>query len=344
VTISTRRLILTRSIPFICVHLWLACFSFAAQAAEPSPHAIDLPKWFSLSLLDFREDVKEAAAQGKRVAVYFGQDGCPYCKRLMDANFSQRDIVEATRKRFNVVALNLWGDRETKWIDGEARTEKALGAMLRVQFTPTLLFLDESGEVVMRLNGYQPPARFRAALEHASAAKPGGESFAEYLQRKPVKEASLSPAEAGLLRDPPLRVWRRREVPTLFVFESRDCEPCAELHAALRSPEVRALAKSLDAARIDAFGARAVTLASGTTLTEAQFARSLGIAFTPALVFLGDEGREVFRVEGYLRPFHLASALDYVASGDYKREPSFQRFIQARAERERAAGRRVELW
>lgn len=322
----------------------MICFCVAASAAEPSPQAIEVPKWFAASFLDFRDDVKEAAAQGRRVMVYFGQDGCPYCKRLMEANFSQRDIVDMTRKRFNLVALNLWGDRETKWLDGRPRTEKELGAFLRVQFTPTLLFLDEGGEVVLRLNGYQPPARLRAALEHASSAKPGGESFADFLRRKPVKEASRTPAEPGLLREPPLRVWRRREAPTLFVFESRDCEPCGELHEAMRVPEIRALAKRLDAARIDAFGARPVTLASGTTITEAEFARSLGITFTPALVFLGDEGREVFRAEGYLRAFHLASVLDYVASGDYRREPSFQRFIQARAERERAAGRTVELW
>jgi hypothetical protein len=33
-----------------------------------------------------------------------------------------------------------------------------------------------------------------------------------------------------------------------------------------------------------------------------------------------------------------------VASGAYRSEPSFQRYIQARAERKRAAGERVELW
>jgi hypothetical protein len=52
----------------------------------------------------------------------------------------------------------------------------------------------------------------------------------------------------------------------------------------------------------------------------------------------------VFRTEAYLRPFHLAAALDYVASRGYAREPSFQRFIQARAERMRSRGERVELW
>jgi hypothetical protein len=58
--------------------------------------------------------------------------------------------------------------------------------------------------------------------------------------------------------------------------------------------------------------------------------------------FAGDT--EVFRTEAYLRPFHLAAAFDYVASGAYAREPSFQRFVQARAERMRSRGERVDLW
>jgi thioredoxin-related protein len=61
-------------------------------------------------------------------------------------------------------------------------------------------------------------------------------------------------------------------------------------------------------------------------------------------VFFDSNGREAFRVETYLRPFHLASSLEYVASGAYRSEPSFQRFVQARAERIRAAGGRADLW
>lgn len=52
---------------------------------------------------------------------------------------------------------------------------------------------------------------------------------------------------------------------------------------------------------------------------------------------------EVFRVEGYLRPFHLASSLAYVASGAYRDQPEFQRFIETRAAALRAKGEPVEL-
>ena len=61
------------------------------------------PAWFSESLLELREDVADAAAQGKRVMLYFGQDGCPYCKRLMEVNFRQagdrREGAEAAWSR-----------------------------------------------------------------------------------------------------------------------------------------------------------------------------------------------------------------------------------------------------
>ncbi|HET9651797.1 MAG TPA: hypothetical protein VFP36_06385, partial [Usitatibacter sp.] len=95
---------------------------------------------------------------------------------------------------------------------------------------------------------------------------------------------------------------------------------------------------------VDAQGDAAVTTAEGKSVTERQFARAMQVAYTPTLVFLGRDGREVFRVDAYLRPFHLASTLEYVASGAYRDEPDFQRFVQQRADRLRAQGRRVDVW
>ena len=68
------------------------------------------------------------------------------------------------------------------------------------------------------------------------------------------------------------------------------------------------------------------------------------MAYAPTIVFFDTAGIEVFRIDAYLRPFHLASALDYVASQAYLTQPSFQRFIQARADRIRKAGGTIELW
>ena len=52
------------------VFLALMLASTPVMAQEP-------PAWFGDSLLELREDVAEAAKHGKRVMLYFGQDGCP---------------------------------------------------------------------------------------------------------------------------------------------------------------------------------------------------------------------------------------------------------------------------
>ena len=68
------------------------------RAQVASPHAIDIPPWFTESFLDFKDEAATAAREGKRLLVYFGQDGCPYCRELMVNNFSQPALVEKTRK------------------------------------------------------------------------------------------------------------------------------------------------------------------------------------------------------------------------------------------------------
>ena len=305
----------------------LAAFAAPARAQAPSPHAIEVPPWFTETLLELREDVREAAMQGKRVILYFGQDGCPYCTALIRDNFSQRAIAEKTQRHFVAIALNLWGDREVAWIDGRRMSEKALARELRVQFTPTLLFLDEKGAIALRLNGYLPPHRFDAALDYAAGLAGKGLRYEEYVRTAIRESASPTLHDQPFFAAPPVVLSGAK--PVLLLFETPYCAGCDELHRdALRRPEVRRL--------IDRFTVYRLTL-------SAPQARDLRVAYTPAVVLL-DRGKEVFRIDSYVRPFHLAGALDYVASGAYRKEPSFQRFLQARAERLRGPGKGVDLW
>ena len=143
--------------------LLAACGTALAQT--PSPHAIDIPRWFATTFLDFREDVGEAAHEGKRLLVYFGQDGCPYCTKLMTVNFSQQAIVDKTRRHFVATAINIFGDREVTWTDGKTMSEKELTALLKVRWTPTLVFFDEKGAIALQVSGYQSPEEFNRVLD-----------------------------------------------------------------------------------------------------------------------------------------------------------------------------------
>jgi thioredoxin-related protein len=337
---------LFRAALFACLALGaLACG--AARAQDVAPHAIKIPPWFTQTFLDFREDVADAARQGKRLLVYFGQDGCPYCKLLMETTFAETRIAEKAKRHFLAVEINLWGDREVTWVDGRRMTEKELGRALKVQFTPTVLMFDEKGNVVARLNGYFPANRLEAALDFVAQKMEAKQSFAAYLQSAVKEDAAPTLADHPLFIKPPydLAAARRGGKPLLVIFERPRCASCDELHRdGLRRPEVERLLRRFTVARLDASAATAVTTPDGRATDSRTWARALGLPYVPALVFFDAKGVEVFRVEAYVRPFHLASALDYVASGAYREQPSFQRFIQARAEKMREHGERVELW
>ena len=300
----------------------LALAAAPATAQVASPHAIEIPKWFSESFLDLPEDVRDAAKEGKRLMLYFGQDGCPYCKALMKVNFGDPAIEAFTRKHFIAVALNIWGDREVKWLDGRAMPEKELARVLRVQATPTLLFLDEKGELVLRLNGWHPPERFRLALDFARLPKAGRPAYADYIAGRTgaprlKAEEDIAPALA-------------KGKPLLVIVTRAGCKECEELEReGLKRPEIVRTLQDFTVVRRDPSGA---------------WAAAQNITYTPSLVFLDTGGKEAFRVEGYVRPFHLAASIDYVRSGDYRSEPAYQRWLQAHADRMRAQGKSVDLW
>jgi thioredoxin-related protein len=332
--------------------LWLSMLLLIGStciAAVPAPNssAIEIPDWFKPSFLDFGQDIAEATKHRKRLMVYFGQDGCPYCRELMRVNFRQKDIVDETRKNFDALAINIWGDREVVWLDRRHYTEKSFAAFLKIQFTPTILFFDEHGTVVLRLNGYYPPHKFAAALQYASGGTQTHSTFAEYLAQSAREPASATLHDEPFLRRAPYDFSGRRKgaKPLAVLFEQKGCGGCDELHrTGFKDPRVSGLLEKFDIVQLELFGQAPIVTPPARRATEAEWARQLNVAYTPSIVFFDRDGEEIFRVEGYLRPFHLAASFDYVASGSYRKEPSFQRYIQARAKRIREQGGRVELW
>ena len=324
----------------------LVLLALPARAQDAAPHAIDIPPWFSETFLDVREDALEAAREGKRLMIYFGQDGCPYCTALMQTNFTQPGIVAKTRKHFTAIALNIWGDREVTWTDGRAMTEKDFARVLRVQFTPTLLFLDEKGGVVLRLNGYYPPHRLEPALDYVAGRMETKLQFADYMKRFPREPAAANLHDQPFFGKPPHDLRRKRGAkPLAVIFETPYCSGCDELHKeGFARAEVKAELAGFDIVRFSLFETTTVTAPDGKAMPADRWARSLKIAYTPSIVFFGTDGREAFRSEAYMRPFHLAGSFAYVSSGAYRSEPSFQRFLQARAERARQRGQAVDLW
>lgn len=324
----------------------LAALGALAQAPSQAARSTEPPAWFAQSFLDFREDIRDAARQGRRVLVYFGQDGCPYCAEMMRTSFTQAPIVEKTRRSFTAIEINIWGDREVTWTDGRVRSEKDFARFLQVQFTPTVLLLDEAGRVVARLNGYYPPHRFEAAIDYAAGKLERKLPFDRYMRTAVKESASATLQDEPFFLKPSQPLMRKAGGrPLAVLFETPFCSGCDELHRdAFRRPEVLRELQRFDVARRELGAPGGLTTPDGRRTTAARWEREMKIGYTPTLVLFDERGREAFRIEAYLRSFHLASALDYVASGAYAKEPSFQRFIQSRAENLRARGDKVDIW
>ncbi len=315
----------------------------AEGMVNPGYH--EKPDWFANSFLDIREDIAEAEDAGKRVLLYFYQDGCPYCKKLLETNFSLADTVQRTRDNFNVIAINMWGDREVTDLSGELTTEKEFSRGLRVMFTPTMLFMDEQGKVTLRLNGYYPPHKFNAALDYASEHSGSDPSFREYLA-----QVAPAPSTGKLHSDPSFMPGgsdlsnRFSGRPLLVMFEQKDCAPCDELHLdILQRPESREQLKRFDVVLVDMWSGEELGRPDGSYGSVADWARKLDIKYAPSLVFFDEDNVEVFRTEAYLKAFHTQSAMDYVASKAYQEQPEFQRYIASRAEALEAQGIHIDL-
>jgi len=176
----------------------LAKENYAIPMVEANEDGLHVQPWFHESFLDIREDMAEAAAAGKQVAILWEQKGCPYCRETHRVNLRIPEVIDYIKKNFVVIQLNLWGDREVTDVDGIVTTEKKLARKHRVQFTPTIQFMPKTlakGNIksghnieVWRLMGYWKPFHFKNSFVYVNEEGYKTEpNFQRWLQALAVK-------------------------------------------------------------------------------------------------------------------------------------------------------------
>lgn len=306
----------------------------------------EIPRWFKESFLEFEEDVAEAAAQNKRVMIYFHQEGCPYCARLVDENFADPMIEAYVRKHFDGISINMWGDREIVTVGGKSFTEKTFSEALKVQYTPTMLFLNEEGKVILRLNGYYPPDKFRKALQYVAEKRESRQSYNDFmLASAEPKSGKLIDEDFYLSETDFQSLVGREDKPLAIYFESASCDECQTLHQqVLNDAPTRQLIEEMNNVQVDVRGDQMIVTPDGQSLSQGEYARQLNIGYAPSVVLFDKQGKEVHRIEGFLKTFHFQSSLAYVLEQAYLEQPSFQRYIAARGEKLREQGYDTDIW
>jgi len=297
-----------------------------------NPGYVEKPAWFKLSLMELSDDVLEANEAGKRVILYFYQDGCPYCQKLIEDNFGREDIVKKVKNKFDVIAINMWGDKELIDLQGKETIEKDFAYDMKVMYTPTMLFLDEKGKIALRVNGYYYPDKFKAALDYVSEGMESKTGFLSYYKETRAKKVSGSLHIDPAYLQPPYNLkqtLKTNQRPLLVMFEEPDCKLCDELHLdVLKKPETQEAIKDFDVVLLNQYSKGFLVTPDGKAKRISDWAKELNIQFSPSLLFFDSLGVEVFRTEAYLRTFHISGAMTYVSSGQYKAQKSFQRYLQ----------------
>lgn len=344
----------TMSLKFLSALLFINVFAMlysqqlnASSEGKLSPGMVnpgyhEKPAWFKVSFLDLFEDISDAADNNKRLMVYYYQDGCPYCEIMLEDNFGQRDIADKTQKYFDVVAINLWGDQVVV-VGDKNYTEKDFAAALKVQYTPTLLFFNEDNKIIFRANGYYPPGKFSALLDYIGKKQETKISYQDFMAK-----ASMQASTGRLHNDINTVVsatdLSKQSKPLLVMFEQKKCTTCDELHLdILKRKESLTLLSKFNVVVLDMWSDDNIITADGKKTKIRDWAKQLDVKYAPSLLFFNKQGQEVFRADGYLKAFHVQTAMDYVASGAYKTQTNFQRYVDERADHLRDQGIEVNL-
>ncbi|MBX3667411.1 MAG: thioredoxin family protein [Rhodocyclaceae bacterium] len=140
--------------------------------------------FFDPNLGDLQGDLQAARSQGKMgMLIMFEMDECPYCRRMKETVFPRPDVQTFFRQHFVIIAVDVLGDVKMRDPAGHELREKDFARSMGATATPTFVFFDLDGRVLVRHVGATRDAKSFLRLGHyvvEGAYK--NKSFAEYLR------------------------------------------------------------------------------------------------------------------------------------------------------------------
>jgi thioredoxin-related protein len=164
--------------------------------AEPelAENGLYTQPWFLESFLELADDLEEANAGGKRLALMWEQEGCPYCRETHLVTLRIPEIRDYIRANFEIVQLDIHGSRQVVDFDGTAMEERQLARRHAARFTPTIQFFPETlAEIagrtgmdaeVARMPGYFRPFHFLTMFQYVREKGYRNGDFRAFLEAK----------------------------------------------------------------------------------------------------------------------------------------------------------------
>ncbi len=282
--------------------------------------------WFKSSFLELAEDVDEARQDNKHILLFFHLAECPYCDQMVK-DFDQQPLKAFIQKHFSVIAINIRGDKEVAINEEHTLSEKELANEIEVKYTPTVVFLNQKNETIMRTNGYRSPAKLRQVLGYVSSKAYEKLTLAQYIEKnKEIGNYQLQNHE--MLQK--ITDFSTIKTPVAVIFEDKNCDSCEYFYSTtLKDKSVISEFDAFKVVRFDADSTRAIIDNKGNRTTPKEWVQKLKLTYRPGIV-LFNEGNEITRIDGFLYPFHFKEALRYVGGDFYKRIATYSDYLAYR--------------
>lgn len=297
------------------------------------------PDWFKESFLEIAEDVEEASEKGKHVLLFFQLNGCPYCDRMLSESFEADPLKSYIQEHFDVIAINVRGDREIAFNEELSVTEKALSQHLNVWATPGMIFLGKGNKRVLRVDGYRAPERFAHILSYVAERAYTTQKLSAYLEQqfeKEVYELRPNPMFSGLSD------LSRVKGPLAVIFEDSHCHDCDEFHErTLADPGVIEALKTFTIVRLNAASNEPIVDVDGNKTTPRRWATDLQMNYRPGILLFAD-GEVKRRYDSLVYRHHFTQGVSWIGSGSYRSE-DYASYSDRREEEILQSGQDIDL-
>jgi thioredoxin-related protein len=317
---------------------------------------LEYPEWFAQTFYDLPGDIDDAVARGKRgIALFFSAETCLHCVAMARSTFQDPEVVRRLSGQFDVIAVDVFSDVEMVGLDGRMVRARELSEQERATFTPTLLFVNDARERMLRHVGFADSGRMHLMLDYVESDAWRSEPLRDFVARAQEAGAGLavSPAAPEPITVSPLVGFQRPPAdlaaqrtanprPSLVLFERDGCEECRRLREQiLEQPSVQEVLTGFHALSLNSDEPGIVVLPDGRYGTADALAAQLELVHRPGLVFFAENGEEAFRMDSsWLIDYSgklpddtrqelvesFLARLEYVSSGAFRDWPQYQRW------------------
>jgi thioredoxin-related protein len=269
-----------------------------ASAAQEESAATRDPRefFFAQSFGDLPEELAAARESGKLgLLLFFEQEGCPYCERMLQTILNQPAVQDWYRERFVSITVDINGDVELVDVDGITLPSKVFAEHRRVKTTPTISFIDLSGaEVYRRVSMVSGPREFMMMGQYIAEGRYTDTNWKDYAGEHPevVNSATVQQVVDFRLES---AAAAASGVNLLLAVTREGCRYCALLRREFLSPMIRSgeYAYKVLIREMMMEPDTTITDFSGQETTTAEIAERYGVRMTPTVLLLDPSGRSL---------------------------------------------------